>query len=105
MMPFDPALNQFLSVAPTKQDVVKNDDWPKTIAPRVKVSAQDKDCVIRANRNIAKAVEMGTHIYKKACQDHVSFTWIIKSGATALTGARRDKAKAEAGLKKARDKP
>ena len=101
-MPFDPALNQFLSAAPVKPDVVKNGDWPKSVAPRVKMSAQDKDCVIRANANIAKAVEMGKRINEKACQDHASFTRIIKSGATALNGARRDKAKAEAGLKKKR---
>jgi uncharacterized coiled-coil protein SlyX len=101
-MPFDPALNQFLSAAPVKPDVVKNGDWPKSVAPRVKMSAQDKDCVIRANANIAKAVEMGKRINEKACQDHASFTRIIKSGATALNGARRDKAKAEAGLKKSK---
>jgi uncharacterized coiled-coil protein SlyX len=102
VMPFDPALNQFLSAAPVKPDVVKNGDWPKSVAPRVKMSAQDKDCIIRANANIAKAVEMGKRINEKACQDHASFTQIIKSGATALNGARRDKAKAEAGLKKSK---
>jgi hypothetical protein len=41
-------------------------------------------------------------INEKACQDHASFIRIIKSGATALNGARRDKAKAEADLKKSK---
>ena len=99
-MSFDPALNQFLCAAPMKPDLLKNDDWPKLVAPRVKMSANDKGCVDRANANIAKAVEMGKRIYEKACQDHVNFVRIIKSGATALTGARKEKAKAKANLKK-----
>jgi chaperonin cofactor prefoldin len=66
------------------------------------MSAQDKDCVVRANANISKAVKMGKRINKKACQDHASFIWIIKSGATALNGAWRDKTKAKAHLKKSK---
>ncbi len=97
---FDPALNQFLCAAAMKPDLLENDNWPKFVAPQAKMSANGKGCVDRANANIAKAVEMGKRIYEKACQDHVNFVRIIKSGATALTGARKEKAKAEANLKK-----
>jgi hypothetical protein len=99
-MLFDPALNHFLCAALMKPDLLKNDDWHKFVASWVKMSANDKGWVDRANANIAKAVEMGKRIYKKACQDHVNFVRIIKSGATALTGDRKEKAKAEANLKK-----
>ena len=101
-MSFDPALNQFLSAAPMRPEIISKEDWPKFVAPRKIISAADRECIIRANESIAKAVEMGKRVYEKACQDHSSFTRIIKSGATALTGARRAKAKAEADLKKSK---
>ena len=85
-MPFDPALNQFLSVAPVKPDVVKNGNWPKSVAPWVKMSAQDKDCVVHANANISKAVKMGKRINKKACQDHASFIQSSKVRPLLSTG-------------------
>jgi hypothetical protein len=43
---------------------------------------------------------MGKRIYEKACQGHVDFVRIIKSGATALTWALKEKAKAKANRKK-----
>jgi hypothetical protein len=50
-----------------------------------------------------KAVEMGKRIYSKANEDHMTFSRIIKQGATALNVARREKAKAEVNLKKSWD--
>ncbi len=96
---FDPVVNQFLLAAPMKPEVLGKDAWPVAVAPLTKMSAAHRDCVLRANRNLTKAVKMGKQVYEKAREDHASFLRIIKQGAAALTGARREKAKAEADLK------
>jgi hypothetical protein len=83
-----------------KPEVLGKDAWPVAIAPLTKMSVAHRDCVLCANRNLTKAVKMGERVYEKAREDHVSFLRIIKQGAAALTGACREKAKAEADLKK-----
>ena len=83
-----------------KPEVLGKDAWPVAIAPLTKMSVAHRDCVLCANRNLTKAVKMGERVYEKAREDHVSFLRIIKQGAAALTGAHREKAKAEADLKK-----
>jgi hypothetical protein len=57
--------------------------------------------VSHANKYLLTAAEMGKRIYKKARCDHMSFLGIVKSGAAALTIARKEKVKAELDLKKA----
>jgi hypothetical protein len=95
---FEAAVNQFLLAAPMKPEVLGKDAWPVAIAPPLKMSVAHRDCVLSANTNLTKAVEMGKRVYKKARDDHVSFLKIIKQGAAALTRAPKEKAKAEANL-------
>jgi hypothetical protein len=97
---FESDVNQFLLAAPMKPEILGKDAWPVAAAPPSRMSAAHRDCVLSANTNLTKAVEMGKRIYEKARDDHVSFLTIIKQGAAALTGARKEKAKAEADLKK-----
>jgi hypothetical protein len=97
---FESTVNQFLLAAPMKPEVLGKDAWQVAVASPSKMSAAHRDCVLSANTNLAKAFKMGKRVYDKARDDHVSFLKIIKQGAAVLTGARKEKAKAEADLKK-----
>jgi hypothetical protein len=99
---FESTVNQFLLTAPMKPEILGKDAWPVAVAPSSRMSAAHRDCVLSANTNLMKAIEMGKRVYKKARDDHVSFLKIIKQGAAALTWACKEKAKAEADLKKSR---
>ncbi len=87
---FESSVNQFLLVTPMKPEVLGKDAWPVAVAPPSKMSAGHRDCVLSANRNLTKAVEMGKQVYEKARDDHISFLKIIKQGAPALTGAHKE---------------
>ncbi len=99
-MMFESSVNQFLLAAPMKPEILGKDAWPVAVAPPSRMSAAHRDCILSANTNLTKTVKMGKQFYKKARDNHVSFHKIIKQGAAALTGARKEKAKAEANLKK-----
>ena len=99
--PPDPAINQFLAAAPSKPEVLGKDAWPGAVQIPKRLTAKEKECVRDANMYLSTAVETGKRIYEKARRDHLSFLSIIKSGAAALTIARKEKTKAELNLKKA----
>ncbi len=102
LMP-DPAINQFLLVAPAPLEKLEKNAWPSTVQVQVskRLCAKDQMPLKKANRSITKAIEMGKHLYEKAHSDHVSFVKIIKGGAAALAIAHREKNRAECDLKKA----
>jgi hypothetical protein len=70
---FESTVNQFLLAAPMKPEVLGKDAWPVAVAPPSKMSAAHRDCILSANTNLTKAVEMGKQVYEKARDDHVSF--------------------------------